>query len=70
MSDEIGFGDLVRIGVYVCGEYRAMGTATVVRDVDSQLCYVDRMSHRGGAPWVTLEQKSHLRKIDALCVRC
>lgn len=62
MSDEIKFGDLVRMGVYVCGEYRSMGLAKVVKDVDSQLCYVDRMSLHGGAPWVTLEQKSHLRK--------
>jgi hypothetical protein len=58
----IRVGDKVRIGVYVCGEFKPMSLAIVVEDVDAQLCRVDKMSLHGGAPWITLEQKSHLRK--------
>jgi hypothetical protein len=61
-NSKIRVGDKVRIGVYVCGEFKPMGLAIVVEDVDAQLCKVDKMSLHGGAPWITLEQKSHLRK--------
>jgi hypothetical protein len=61
-DSKIRVGDKVRIGVYVCGEFKPMGLAIVVEDVDAQLCKVDKMSLHGGAPWITLEQKSHLRK--------
>lgn len=61
-NDEIRVGDKVRIGVYVLGEFKPMSLAIVVEDVDAQLCKVDKMSLHGGASWVTLEQKSYLRK--------
>jgi hypothetical protein len=61
-DSKIRVGDKVRIGVYVCGEFKPMGLAIVVEDVDAHLCKVDKMSLHGGAPWITLEQKSHLRK--------
>jgi hypothetical protein len=61
-ADEIRVGDKVRIGVYVCGEFRPMSLAIVVEDIDSQLCRVDKMSLHGGAPWITIEQKAYLRK--------
>lgn len=62
MNNEIQVGDTVRINVYVQGNRVPMALAVVVRDYDDQLCWVDRMSLHGGAPWESLEQKSHLTK--------
>jgi hypothetical protein len=57
-------GERVKVGVYVCGEWRSMHTAVVVRTIDSQLIEVDRMSLHGGAPWLSIEQISHCRSVE------
>jgi uncharacterized membrane protein len=64
--NEIKIGDTVQTGVYVCNEFRPMrlGTVTAVSN-DGTLASVDVGSMHGCAPWVHIEQISHLRKEEA-----
>lgn len=64
-DNEIKVGDMVRTGVYVLGEWRPSYLGRVVRmSGDGSVSEVDVMGHHGGAPWIRLEQTSHLRKME------
>ena len=67
MEDErIKVGDMVRCGVYVCGEWKPSSSGRVVsQSADGSVSNVDIMSHHGGRPWVLPERTDHLRKLDA-----
>ena len=63
MVEQIRVGDRVRTGVYVLGDWKPCSVGYVVSvSNDGILAEVDVMSLHGGAPWVRLEQISHLRK--------
>lgn len=59
----IKVGDMVETAVYRGNERVPMASGRVVRLFDG-LAEVDIMSHHGGAPWITLHDESHLRKIE------
>lgn len=65
MNDyEIKVGDRVQCGVYVLGEWMPTAAGVVVSQTsDGSVSGVDRMSLRGGAPWVVQEATSHLRTL-------
>lgn len=67
MGEQINVGDRVRIGVWVCGEWKPMslGVVTAISN-DSTLASVDVMSLHGGRPWVRTEQIGHLRKEEPI----
>ena len=54
-------GDKVITGVYVCGKWKAMRTGIIVQRIDDQLVKVDIGSLHGCAPWIQIEQESHLK---------
>jgi hypothetical protein len=57
-------GKRVETCVYVCGERIPMWQGIVTRDDGSGVCEVDIGSLHGAAPWLRLEDKSHLRVIE------
>lgn len=62
----IKVGDMVRMGVYVLGEWRPSYSGRVVRlSSDGTVADVDVMSHHGGRAWIHHEQTSHLRKLES-----
>lgn len=64
-EQEIKVGDMVRLGVYVLGEWRPSYTGRVVQQSsDGTVSHVDVMSHHGGRPWIHFEVTSHLRKLE------
>ena len=63
--EAIKVGDMVRTGVYVCGEWRACNSGQVVaQSQDGTVSQVDIGSPHGCAPWTYTEATSHLRKIE------
>lgn len=58
-------GKRVERCVYVLGERIAMGHGIVTRQVNSGVVEVDIMSLHGGAPWLVLEQESHLQVVPS-----
>lgn len=62
----IKVGDMVRMGVYVLGEWRPSYSGRVVgMSSDGSVSEVDVMSHHGGRPWVHLVETSHLQLMSA-----
>lgn len=63
LGNNMKVGDVVRTGVYVCGEFRPMWLGTVV-DIsnDEALALVDTGTMHGCARRAHWEQISHLRK--------
>jgi hypothetical protein len=57
-------GKRVERCVYVLGERVAMGHGIVTRHVSGEVVEVDIMSLHGGAPWLVLEQVSHLQVVS------
>ena len=56
-------GDVVRTGVYVCGEFKPMWLGRIVNiSNDGTLALVDKGTMHGCAPIKHWEQISHLRK--------
>lgn len=58
-------GKRVETCVYVLGKRVPMRTGIVTRDNDDGVCEVDIGSLHGCAPWLVLEDKSHLLVIES-----
>ena len=58
MTCSVKIGDMVRLGVWVCGEWQPMslGKVTAIRDGYIE---ADVMGIHGGAPWIQTSQNYH-----------